>query len=65
MVQSFRDRDTGNPFAGRSPARRRSIRTVAERKLQMLDSAADVFDLRAAEGELKTTIERDVLPRAA
>jgi proteic killer suppression protein len=50
MIRSFRDRDTESVFEGRCPARWRAIRTAAERKLQMLDSAADVADLRSPPG---------------
>jgi len=50
MIRSFCDRDTESVFEGHCPARWRSIRTAAERKLQMLDSAAYVVDLRSAPG---------------
>ncbi|MCA3217280.1 MAG: type II toxin-antitoxin system RelE/ParE family toxin [Burkholderiales bacterium] len=50
MIRTFRDRDTESLFEGRCPTRWRSIRSAAERKLQMLDSAADVADLRAPPG---------------
>lgn len=50
MIRSFRDRDTESVFEGHCPARWRSIRAAAERKLQMLDSAADVADLRSPPG---------------
>jgi proteic killer suppression protein len=50
MIRSFHDRDTEAVFEGRCPARWRAIRTAAERKLQMLDSAADVADLKSPPG---------------
>lgn len=50
MIRSFHDRDTESVFEGRCPARWRSIRAAAERKLQMLDGAADVADLRSPPG---------------
>ncbi len=50
MIHSFRDRDTAALFAGQCPNRWRAIRAAAERKLQMLDSAADVSDLRSPPG---------------
>jgi proteic killer suppression protein len=37
-------------FAGRCPPKWRAIRAAAERKLQMLDSAADLADLRSPPG---------------
>lgn len=50
MIRSFRDRDTESLYAGRCPVRWRAIRPAAERKLQMLDSAADLTDLRSPPG---------------
>jgi proteic killer suppression protein len=50
MIRSFRERDTECLFGGRCPVRWRSIRAAAERKLQMLDSAGDVADLRSPPG---------------
>lgn len=50
MIRSFRDRDTDRLFQGRCPARWRSIRAVAERKLAMLDAAATLDFLRSPPG---------------
>jgi proteic killer suppression protein len=50
MIQSFADRDTEAVLTGRCPVRWRAIRSAAERKLQMLDSAADLADLRVPPG---------------
>lgn len=50
MIHSFGDRDTEVLFAGRCPPKWRAIRAAAERKLQMLDSAADLADLRSPPG---------------
>jgi proteic killer suppression protein len=50
MIRSFRDRDTESLFEGRCPPRWRAIRAVAERKLQMIDSATSVADLRSPPG---------------
>lgn len=50
MIRSLHDRDTARVFEGRCRARGRPIRTATERKLQMLDGAADVADLRAPPG---------------
>jgi len=50
MIRSFASRATEEVFEGRCPARFRSIQVVAERKLQILDSAADLNDLRVPPG---------------
>lgn len=50
VIKSFRCKDTEALFAGRSPRRFRAIRQVAERKLQMLDSAGEARDLRSPPG---------------
>ncbi|MCU0898621.1 MAG: type II toxin-antitoxin system RelE/ParE family toxin [Burkholderiales bacterium] len=50
MIRSFGDRDTEALLAGRCPARWRGIRAVAERKLQMLDAAVELADLRIPPG---------------
>lgn len=46
-IQSFKCNDTLKLFEGEHPKRFRNIETVAERKLQMLDSAVELKDLRA------------------
>ena len=46
MIQSFKSADTQALFAGKSPPRIVNIRTVAERKLQMLHRAVGIEDLR-------------------
>ena len=46
-IQSFKCKDTQKLFEGESPKRFKNIQTVAERKLQMLDSAVELKDLRA------------------
>ncbi len=46
-IQSFKCNDTQKLFEGEHPKRFRNIETVAERKLQMLDSAMELKDLRA------------------
>ena len=50
MIRSFRCRHTQALFEGRCPPRFRAIATVAERKLQMLDDAFALQDLRALPG---------------
>ena len=46
-IQSFKCNYTQKLFEGEQPKRFKIIETVAERKLQMLDSAVDLKDLRA------------------
>jgi toxin HigB-1 len=46
-IKSFKCGDTQKLFEGGSPKRFRNIQSVAERKLQMLDSAVELRDLRA------------------
>ena len=50
MIRSFASRDTRELFEGRTPRRFRSIEAQAERKLQMLDSANVLNDLRVPPG---------------
>ena len=50
MIRSFASRDTEELFGGASPRKFRSFQTQAERKLQMLDSAKDLNDLRVPPG---------------
>jgi len=50
VIKTFRDRDTQGLYEGKCPARFQSFRAAAERKLQMLDSATQIGDLRAPPG---------------
>ena len=50
MIRSFKSRDTEELFEGGSPRKFRSFQTQAERKLQMLDSANNLNDLRVPRG---------------
>jgi len=50
MIHSFACKDTQLLFEGRRPRRFRAIQMQAERKLQMLDSATDILDLRSPPG---------------
>lgn len=50
MIKSFRCRNTQALFEGKRPRRFRAIAAVAERKLQMLDAAQTVVDLRSPPG---------------
>ena len=46
-IQSFKCNHTQKLFEGEQPKRFEYIETVATRKLQMLDSATELKDLRA------------------
>ena len=50
MIKSFRCRHTQALFEGMCPNRFRAISRVAERKLQMLDDACAIQDLRVPPG---------------
>jgi len=50
MIRSFSCKDTRFLFEGGNPRRFRSIKAQAERKLQMIDSATDIIDLRSPPG---------------
>ena len=50
MIRSFRDKKTERFFSGEMVKEFSSFRKVAERKLTMLDNAADIKDLRSPPG---------------
>ncbi|WP_127474743.1 type II toxin-antitoxin system RelE/ParE family toxin [Sulfurivermis fontis] len=50
MIKSFRCKDTQALYEGGSPRRFRAWQAQAERKLQMLDSAAVLDDLKSPPG---------------
>ena len=49
-IQSFKCKNTEKLFEGGKPKQFRNIETVATRKLQMMDSAVELRDLRAPPG---------------
>ena len=49
-IRSFRCAETETLYEGRCPKRFRNIQNVAERKLQMLDDAVELKDLRSPPG---------------
>jgi proteic killer suppression protein len=50
MIRSFQSKDTQALFEGEYPPRFKAIARVAERKLQMLDDAGGIQDLRVPPG---------------
>lgn len=49
-IRSFHCADTEAIYAGKHPRQFRNIEGVAQRKLQMLDSAVELMDLRVPPG---------------
>ena len=49
-IRSFQSSDTEALFEGKNPKRFRNIQDVAERKLQMLDDAMELRDLKSPPG---------------
>ena len=50
MIRSFACKDTKAIYNGKSPKRFQSLLAAAQRKLQMLDSAYELDDLRSPPG---------------
>ncbi len=59
MIQSFKCADTQNLFSGLAVARFSNIRSVAERKLQMLHRAARLDDLRIPPNNKLEALKRE------
>jgi proteic killer suppression protein len=59
MIKTFRCRDTRALFEGKPPRRFKAIARVAERKLQMLDNACGIEDLRVPPGNRLEALHGD------
>jgi proteic killer suppression protein len=59
MIQSFKCADTLSLYEGHGARRFGAIRPIAERKLQMLDSAASLDALRAPPGNRLEALKGD------
>jgi toxin HigB-1 len=59
MIESFRCKDTEALYKGESPKRFRAIESVAVRKLQMLEAAHELRDLRAPPGNRLEPLHSD------
>lgn len=59
MIQSFKYADTQALFGGATVARFANIRTVAERKLQMLNRSTRLDDLRIPPNNKLEALKRD------
>lgn len=58
-IRSFRCSDTEALYEGRSPRRFRNMENVAQRKLQMLDDAAELRDLKSPPGNRLEALSGD------
>lgn len=59
MIKTFKDSDTQALFQGQRVTRFVSIESVAMRKLAMLNSAAQINDLRVPPGNRLEALKRD------
>jgi toxin HigB-1 len=59
MIKSFGDRETEALYQGECPVAFKAFRKVAERKLQMLDAAKALLDLRSPPGNRLEKLSRD------
>jgi len=50
MIKTFACKDTEHLYAGKNPPKFSAFRSQAERKLQMIDAAEDISDLRSPPG---------------
>ena len=58
-IRSFQSSDTEALFEGKNPKRFRNIQDVAERKLQMLDDAMELRDLKSPPGNRLEALKGD------
>ena len=58
-IRSFRCVDTESLFAGKRPKRFRNIENVAQRKLQMLEDAVELRDLKSPPGNRLEALSGD------
>lgn len=59
MIQSFRDRDTQRLWEGATIPRLAALRRIALRKLDMLDAARELADLRQPPGNRLEALHGD------
>ena len=59
MIKTFHCKDTQSLFEGKCPRRFRAFAVVAERKLQMLDDAYSIEDLRSPPGNRLEALRGD------
>ncbi len=59
MIRTFRCKQTERLFGGEDVREFRSFQTQAERKLEMLDAAADLRDLRVPPGNRLEALDGD------
>ncbi|HPI93362.1 MAG TPA: type II toxin-antitoxin system RelE/ParE family toxin [Deltaproteobacteria bacterium] len=59
MIRTFHCKDTQALFEGRTPKRFRAFSAVAERKLQMLDSAMSLEDVKSPPGNRLEALKGD------
>jgi len=59
MIKTFADKETQSLFEGGSPRRFRAFQSVAERKLQQLDSAETLEFLRSPPGNRLEALKGD------
>jgi proteic killer suppression protein len=59
VIRGFRDKKTQQFFAGEMVRQFSSFKTVAERKLTLLDTASDLKDLRSPPGNRLEMLKAD------